>query len=341
MNHKSTNAATQPDERIGTEMRAQIGALCREIINIESEGVAALEKTLPQNLYAALSLLNLREGNIIVIGIGKSGHVGRKIAATLSSTGSPAFFLHATEACHGDSGVITQRDTILAISQSGESDEFSTLLPLIRELGVPVIAITAKPASTLARNSKVVIDNAVRREACPHNLAPTTSTTTALVIGDVLAMCLLKLNGFTANDFARSHPAGMLGRRLLLRIRDAMVAGDKIPRVLPNTVLSDAILEMSNKGLGMTAVADEHGKILGVFTDGDLRRSLQNKVDIHCATIDKLMTRSFHTIDADAPATEGIHIMEKEKISSLLVPDSRDSLIGVVTIHTLVQLRLV
>ena len=326
--------------QIDDAMRESLGRLCADIVRMEASEVAALEKGLAPSLVEALELLRLENGKIIVIGIGKSGHIGRKVAATLSSTGSPAFFLHATEACHGDAGFICEGDCVLAISQSGESEEFAALFPLIHDLGVPVVAITGGAKSALARSSDVVLLNQVEREACPHNLAPTTSTTTALVIGDVLAMCLLQLNGFTPEDFARSHPAGTLGRRLLLRVRDTMVTGDALPCVLPETPLSEAIVEISRKNLGITAVVAADGRILGVFTDGDLRRSLQDKVDIHNTAIEGLMTRKFHTIGAEAPAVEALEAMENGKITSLLVPDGDGRLIGVVTMHTLIQKRL-
>jgi len=274
--------------------------------------------------------------------MGKSGHIARKIAATLASTGTPAFYVHPGEAGHGDLGMITDRDAVLALSYSGESDEILMVLPVLKRQGNALIAMTGRPQSTLAREADLHLDVSVPAEACPLALAPTASTTAALAMGDALAVALLEARGFTSDDFARSHPAGALGRRLLLHIADVMHAGDDIPRVGADATLSDALLEMSRKRLGMTAVVDAEGVLLGLYTDGDLRRSLADPAtDVRTTRIDRVMTRTPVTIDADALAVEAAQLMETHKINALLVIDGERRVVGALNIHDLLRARVV
>ena len=270
---------------------ARIRDLGRAVIETEAAAVGALSERIAVAFVTACRYLLACEGRIVVMGMGKSGHIGGKIAATLASTGSPAFFIHPGEASHGDLGMITPRDTVLALSNSGETAELLTILPTIKRLGVPLITLTGRPDSTLAREADVNLDVSVTREACPLGLAPTSSTTATLAMGDALAIALLESRGFTALDFARSHPAGTLGRRLLLHVGDIMHRGDRMPRVALGSTLMAALEEMSHKGLGMTAVVDELGVLVGVFTDGDLRRALDHGLDVHHTLIDTVMTR--------------------------------------------------
>ena len=269
--------------------------------------------------------------------MGKSGHVGGKIAATLASTGTPAFFLHPAEASHGDMGMITREDIVLALSNSGETPEVLTLLPPITRLGVPLIAITGNPASTLARAAQVHLDVTVPTEACPLNLAPTASTTATLAMGDAFAVALLDARGFTAEDFARSHPGGSLGRRLLLRVEDVMSRDAAVPCVTPDTTLADGLLEMSRKGLGMTVVADEAGFVVGVYTDGDLRRSLDRRLDVHAARMRDVMTHPCKTIGTRELAAEAVHLMEQHRITALPVVDEHGKLAGALNVHDLLR----
>ena len=262
------------------------------------------------------------------MGMGKSGHIGRKIAATLASTGSPALFVHPAEASHGDLGMITAGDVILAISYSGETDEIQVLLPIIKRLGCPLIALTGKPQSILAKEATVNIDIHVQKEAGPFDLAPTSSTTATLVIGDALAIALLEARGFTKEDFARSHPGGQLGRRLLLRIADIMHSGDAIPKVTEDTLLTQAILEMTRKSLGMTSIVDNDNHLLGIYTDGDLRRTLDQGLDIRQTTIGKVMTRHCTTVNENMLAAETLQLMEKLKINSFLVTNEDNQVTG-------------
>ncbi len=286
-------------------------------------------------------LLLACKGRVVVIGMGKSGHVGSKIAATLASTGTPSFFVHPGEASHGDLGMIVREDAVLAISNSGETSEILTILPLIKRMGVPLVALTGKPASTLAKAADVHIDVSVAVEACPMNLAPTASTTATLVMGDALAVALLEARGFTPEDFAMSHPGGMLGRRLLLRVGDLMNTGDRIPKVGPDVNLSVALLEMTRKGLGMTAVVDGEGRALGLFTDGDLRRVIDANVDVRHAPITEVMTRGGKFIAADQLAAEAVHMMEKHKITVLMVLNPDRKLEGVLHMHDLLRAGVV
>ncbi|NNF50938.1 MAG: KpsF/GutQ family sugar-phosphate isomerase [Gammaproteobacteria bacterium] len=312
-------------------------ATAREVLEIEAAAVAALGSRLADDFGAAVRLCLECSGRIVVTGLGKSGHVGGKIAATLASTGSPAFFVHAGEASHGDLGMITRSDVVLAISNSGETAEIIAILPLFKRLGVPVITITGNADSTLAKEADVNLDAGVSAEACPLNLAPTASTTASLAMGDALAITLLKLRGFTEEEFALSHPGGSLGRRLLLRVGDLMHRGEEIPRVGKDTVLSEALLEMTRKGLGMTAIVDEDSQILGIYTDGDLRRSLDGQIDVHRACVADVMTRGCKTIRSDELAAVAVNLMETHKISALLVVDENDRLAGAINIHDLLR----
>ncbi|MCB1733663.1 MAG: KpsF/GutQ family sugar-phosphate isomerase [Gammaproteobacteria bacterium] len=310
---------------------------------IESE-IAGLQGLLPRvdaSFVAACQYMLACKGRIVVTGMGKSGHIGSKIAATLASTGSPAFFMHPGEASHGDLGMITPSDVVLALSNSGETNEILTILPLIKRLGVALITMTGNVSSTLSRAATVNIDVTVESEACPLNLAPTSSTTAALAMGDALAISLLEARGFTAEDFAMSHPGGRLGRRLLLLIDDIMHGGDRAPRVSPDTNLSGAVLEMTRKGLGMTAVVDTEDRVLGLITDGDLRRILDHQVDVHTTKVDTLMTRKCTTVQAHVLAAEALRIMEEKKINGLLVVDEQNRLLGALNMHDLLRAGVV
>jgi arabinose-5-phosphate isomerase len=276
-------------------------------------------------------------GRVVVSGMGKSGHVGGKIAATLASTGTPAFFLHPAEASHGDLGMVTKGDVVLAISYSGETAELLTILPLFKRMGAPLIAMTGNPASTLGREADVHLDISVPAEACPLNLAPTASTTATLAMGDALAVALLKHRGFTEADFARSHPGGSLGRRLLLHVTDVMRRGDELPRVGPDTPLTEGLLEMSRKRLGLTAVVDGDDRVLGIFTDGDLRRALDRRADIHGSRMSEVMTRNPRSIGPNELAAEAVLLMEKHAVNGLLVLDDSGRLVGALNVHDLLR----
>ncbi len=306
-------------------------------IRMEAAAVAALEERIGDNFTRACELLLAVRGRIIVTGMGKSGHIGTKIAATLASTGSPAFFVHPGEASHGDMGMITADDAVIALSNSGAVAEIITLLPLLKRLGVPLVSMTGNENSPLAMASDVHLDTGVETEACPLDLAPTSSTTTALVMGDALAIALLEARGFTADDFAFSHPGGTLGRKLLLKVEDVMNSGDNIPRVGAGTVLSEALLEISAKGLGMTTVLDGGGRFAGVFTDGDLRRALDQRIDINTVTIGDLMSKSAKRANREMLAAEALRIMEENEISSLVVLNDGGELEGVVHLKDLLH----
>ena len=310
-------------------------ALAADVIDIEARAVETLKSRLNEDFAAACQLCLDTPGRIVVTGMGKSGHVSNKIAATLASTGTPAFFMHPAEASHGDLGMITAQDTLLAISYSGETAEVVTILPVVKRLGARLLSITGNPASTMARAADVHLDISVAEEACPLNLAPTASTTATLAMGDALAVALLQLRGFTAEDFARSHPSGTLGKRLLLRVSDVMRTGDRVPRVSKDVTLRDALLEMTDKGLGMTAIVDADDAILGIFTDGDLRRSLDDGADIRKAIIGDIMHTNCKTTSADVLAAEALHLLEENKITSLLVADDDNRLVGALNIHDL------
>ena len=316
--------------------------LARAVIETEAKAVTDLAERIGNEFIQACQFMYDCKGRIVVLGMGKSGHIGDKIAATLASTGSPAFFVHPGEASHGDMGMITKDDTVLALSNSGETAEITTILPLIKRLGVPLIALTGNPDSSLAKAADAHLDVSVEKEACPLGLAPTSSTTAALVMGDALAVSLLEQRGFTADDFALSHPGGALGRRLLLHIDDIMHTGDTIPIVSESVSLSDALLEMTQKGLGMTAIIDANGKMAGIFTDGDLRRVLDHGVvNVHETNIADVMTRDCKTAQARQLAVETLHMMEEFKISSLIVVDDSNKPVGAMNMHDLLRAGVV
>jgi arabinose-5-phosphate isomerase len=314
----------------------------RRVIEIETQGLTAIAARIDGAFSDACRLLLGGEGRVVCTGMGKSGHIARKIAATLASTGTPAFYMHPGEAGHGDLGMVTDADVVLALSNSGETDELLMLLPVLKRQGNAVIAMTGRPHSTLGREADVHLDVSIPAEACPLDLAPTTSTTAALALGDALAVALLEARGFTADDFARSHPAGALGRRLLLHITDVMHAGDDVPRVLASATLSEALVEMSRKRLGMTAVVDGDGKLLGLYTDGDLRRTLDDAaIDLRATRIDAVMTKSPKTIGCEALAVEAAQLMEAHQINALLVLDETRRVVGALNIHDLLRARVV
>ncbi|MBK6658301.1 MAG: KpsF/GutQ family sugar-phosphate isomerase [Proteobacteria bacterium] len=312
----------------------------RAVLEIESRAVADLVARVDASFVAAVRAMLDCQGRVVVLGMGKSGHVGGKIAATLASTGTPAFFVHAGEACHGDMGMITASDVVLALSNSGETEELTTLLPLIKRLGVPLIGITGNAQSTLASAATVHILVDVREEACPLGLAPTSSTTAALAMGDALAIAMLQVRGFTARDFARAHPGGALGRRLL-KIDDLMHSGSDMPTVRPDAPVAAAVVEMTRSGLGLTAVVDDDGVLVGVFTDGDLRRVFERNHDIRAARMDDVMTRGCKTAGRDLLAAEALRLMQEHKINALLVVGEGQRLIGVLNMHDLLRARVV
>ena len=311
----------------------------RRVLATEAEAVAALEHRLDVSFARACAVVMACKGKVVVTGMGKSGHIGSKIASTLASTGTPSFFLHPGEAIHGDIGMITAADVVLALSNSGETDELLTILPVIKRLDVPLIALTGNGSSTLARYATVALDVSVPAEACPLNLAPTASTTATLAMGDALAIAVLEARGFTEDDFARSHPGGSLGRRLLLHVEDVMRKGDELPRVGPDTPLSAGLLEMSRKGLGMTTVVDADGRVLGIFTDGDLRRTLDKQLDIHATRMADVMTAKCKVAEPRMLAAEAVHLMEAHRITSLPVVQSSDDrrLVGALNVHDLLR----
>jgi arabinose-5-phosphate isomerase len=314
----------------------------RRVLEIETRGLTALAGRIDGAFSAACRLLLAGRGRVVCTGMGKSGHIARKIAATLASTGTPAFYVHPGEAGHGDLGMITDDDIVLALSYSGETDEVLMLLPVLKRQGNALVAMTGRPDSTLATTADIHLDVGVPAEACPLDLAPTASTTAALALGDALAVALLEARGFTADDFARSHPAGSLGRRLLLHITDVMHAGDEVPRVHATATLSEALVEMSRKRLGMTAVVDDDGRLLGLYTDGDLRRSLDDAaVDLRGTRIDAVMTRTPKSIGSDALAVEAARMMEDHKINALVVVDGAQRVVGALNIHDLLRARVV
>ena len=315
----------------------QLKQLASQVLAIEAQAVEQLRSRIDDRFVRACDLMLHCQGRIVVLGMGKSGHIGGKIAATLASTGSPAFFVHPAEASHGDMGMITAQDVVVALSNSGETDEILTLLPLIKRQGVPLIALTGNPDSTLAQAADVHIDVSVAQEACPLGLAPTSSTTATLAMGDALAVALLEARGFTAEDFARSHPGGRLGRRLLLLTDDVMHTGEQMPRNAPDDLLRDALLEMSRKGLGTTVVVDREEHVLGVFTDGDLRRALDRQVDVHTARVAEVMTPHGKTIAPGTLAAEALRMMQEYRINALPVVNSTGKLAGVLNMHDLLR----
>jgi arabinose-5-phosphate isomerase len=306
-------------------------------IRLEIEAVEGLLVHINADFVSACEMILASKGRVVVVGMGKSGHIGKKIAATLASTGTPAFFVHPAEASHGDMGMITASDIILALSNSGTTAEIVTLLPLIKRLGIKMISLTGNPESTLAKAAEVNLNASVKHEACPLNLAPTSSTTAALAMGDALAVALLDARGFTAEDFAFSHPGGALGRRLLLKVEHVMHSGDELPQVARGTLLRDSLMEMTRKGLGMTAVVDTDGRLAGIFTDGDLRRTLDRPIDIRQASIDEVMTVHGKTVRADMLAAEALKIMEDHKISALIVVDENDRPVGAFNLQDLLR----
>lgn len=310
-------------------------------IELEQLAVANLADRIDEGFFNACELILNCEGRVIVMGIGKSGHIANKIAATLASTGTPAHFVHAAEASHGDIGMVTDRDVVIAISNSGTTPEIESILPVLKRKGVKLIAMTGNPASLLAREATANLDASVEQEACPLGLAPTTSTTASLVLGDALAMALLEARGFTAEDFAFSHPGGHLGRRLLLKVSDIMHSGEDIPRVVENTTVKDSLFEISAKKLGLTTITNAGGEVCGVFTDGDLRRFLDEGRDLQSTAINDVMTTSFKSINSNSLASEAAKIMQDNEIYSLVVVDVSGSFCGIVTMHDLLKANVV
>jgi arabinose-5-phosphate isomerase len=310
-------------------------------LEVEARAVTELQPRIDARFVAACELCLATTGRVVVSGLGKSGHIANKIAATLASTGTPAFFLHAAEASHGDLGMVARGDVFLALSNSGETLELLALLPHLRRLSVPVIAMTGTIDSTLARAAGVVLDTSVREEACPLNLAPTASTTAMLAFGDALATALLEARGFTSEDFARAHPGGTLGRKLLLHVRDVMRQGADIPMVAGTVSLAAGLVEMSRKGLGLTAVVDDQQQLVGVFTDGDLRRVLDQSLDLRNTAIVKVMTRNPRHITPDALAADAVNMMQTHRITALLVVDAKQHLVGALNIHDLLRAGVV
>lgn len=337
----SSRKKNQPNKQANDLQAEDLRRLGLAVIETEITALQQIARRVDDNFVEACRYMLDCRGRIIVIGMGKSGHIGHKIAATLASTGTPAFFVHPGEASHGDLGMITANDVVLALSNSGETDEILTIVPIISRLGVPLIALTGNPGSTLARDTTVHIDISVEKEACPMGLTPTSSTSAMLAMGDALAIALLEVRGFTEEDFARSHPGGRLGRRLLVHIKDIMHSGDDIPKVGDDATVSDALVEMTAKGLGMTAVLDGNENLVGIYTDGDVRRTLDAGVDVHTTSIQDVMTRSGKTIGPDELAAEGLHMMDTHKINALLVTDDERKLVGALNMHDLLRAGVV
>ena len=316
-------------------------AMAQATLDIEAAAVLGLKNRVGLDFARAVAMILSIKGRVVVMGMGKSGHIGRKIAATLASTGTPAMFVHPAEASHGDLGMITQADLVLAISNSGESQEMATILPVLKRLGTPVVAMTGKSGSTMALHAEVWIDTAVDREACPLNLAPTASTTAQLAMGDALALALLDARGFRAEDFARSHPGGALGRKLLTHVSDVMRSGGDVPRVLPDANFSTLMREMSDKGLGVTAIVDGNEQVLGIFTDGDLRRLVEQGMDLREKTAEQVMHRSPITIDVKSLAVDAADLMERQRVTSVLVIDHDGRLCGAVNSNDLMRAKVI
>jgi arabinose-5-phosphate isomerase len=314
--------------------------LARRVLAIEADAVRALIDRVDERFLAAVSLILACGGRVIVSGIGKTGHIARKIASTLSSTGTPAYFVHAAEASHGDLGMIRRDDVVIAISYSGESDELLRIVPLVKRQGAKLVVISGSADSSLAREADVFLDAGVAQEACPLNLAPTASTTAALALGDALAVALLDARGFSADDFARSHPGGSLGRKLLTHVVDVMRTGERIPQVRSGATLLDAILEITRKGMGMTTVVDADGRLVGLFTDGDLRRTMERNADLRATGVDEVMTRAPRSIRPEALAVEAVQVMEQRKSTQLPVVDDRGRLVGALNIHDLFHAKI-
>jgi arabinose-5-phosphate isomerase len=315
--------------------------LARETFDIEAQAVLGLKARTGEAFARAVQAILAVRGRVVVMGMGKSGHIGRKVAATLASTGTPAMFVHPAEASHGDLGMIKPVDLVLAISNGGESDEITVILPVLKRLGAPVVAMTGNLQSTLARHADIVLDSGVEKEACPLNLAPTASTTAQLALGDALAVALLDLRGFRTEDFARSHPGGALGRKLLTHLSDVMRSGDAVPRVPPDTTFTDLMREMSAKGLGASAIVDDRGRVLGIFTDGDLRRLIETGADLRAMTAREVMHHNPRTIRVDSLAVEAADLMESQRITSVLVVDEDDRLVGVVNSNDLMRAKVI
>jgi arabinose-5-phosphate isomerase len=335
---------TQPETQVqGQSGSAPIStlALAEQVLRIEADAIVALIDRLGDDFLRAVDLILNCHGRVIVSGIGKSGHIARKIASTMASTGTPAYFVHPAEASHGDLGMIVPADVLIALSNSGESEELLRIVPLIKRQGAKLIAMTGNPASSLANEADAHLDAGVAQEACPLNLAPTASTTAALALGDALAVALLDARGFGAEDFARSHPGGALGRRLLTHVRDVMRPLAEVPAVSPNTRLTEAILAVSRGGLGMTAVTDESGRVIGIFTDGDLRRAFERNVDPHSATVADAMGKNPRTITPERLAVEAVEMMERFKINQLLVADTAGQLVGALNMHDLFRAKVI
>jgi arabinose-5-phosphate isomerase len=316
-------------------------ALARDVLDIEADAVRALRDQLDDGFVEAIDFILGCRGRVVVSGIGKSGHVARKVAATLASTGTPAFFVHPAEASHGDLGMVTAEDVFIAMSNSGESDELIAILPLIKRLGARLIAITGKPGSSLAQLADVHLNAAVAKEACPLNLAPTASTTAALALGDALAVAILDARGFGPDDYARSHPGGALGRRLLTYVRDVMRTGDQVPIVTPTATVRDALFQLTAKRMGMTAIVDDNGRVKGIFTDGDLRRVLERSGDFRELSIASVMTPGPRTIGPDQLAVEAVELMERHRINQMLVVDDAGKLIGALNMHDLFSKKVI
>ena len=324
-----------------TNLKHDFVTLGKAVVKIEQQALSGMFDKINQQFAEACQLMLACQGRVVVIGMGKSGHIGNKIAATLASTGTPAFFVHPGEASHGDLGMITDKDVVVALSNSGETSEVTSLLPVIKRLAVPLISLTGKPDSTLAKFADVNLDTGVEKEACPMNLAPTASTTTALVMGDALAVALLEAKGFSENDFALSHPGGSLGRKLLLRVEDIMHKHDDVPKVPQTTTVSEALLEMTNKRLGMTCIVDSQDKLIGIFTDGDLRRTLASNVDLNATEIQQVMTPNSKIIKQDKLAAEALQVMEENAINGLVITDENERPIGALNMYDLLKAGVV
>jgi arabinose-5-phosphate isomerase len=320
---------------------ARLLQLAHDTLDIEANALLGLQKKLSSSFVQAVRAVLKVRGRVVIMGMGKSGHVGRKIAATLASTGTPAMFVHPAEASHGDLGMVKEIDLVLAISNSGESDELAAILPVLKRQGVPLVAMTGGAQSTLAQHADIVLDSSVDKEACPLNLAPTASTTAQMALGDALAVALLDARGFKAEDFARSHPGGSLGRRLLTHVADVMRKDDAVPRVLPTDTFSALMREMSDKGLGASAIVNEQGKVLGIFTDGDLRRLIEKGVDMRNLSAQEVMKANPRTLRVDALAAEAAEMMETHRITSLLVVDAQGMLCGAINSNDLMRAKVI
>ncbi|MEM7026794.1 MAG: KpsF/GutQ family sugar-phosphate isomerase [Pseudomonadota bacterium] len=319
----------------------QFISLGQAVVETEHRAISILKTRIDENFAHACQLMLECEGRVVVIGMGKSGHIGNKIAATLASTGTPAFFVHPGEASHGDLGMITAKDVVMLLSNSGETDEITALLPVIKRLNIPLISLTGNKESTLAQTASVNIDISVEQEACPLGLAPTSSTTATLVMGDAIAVALLDARGFDENDFALSHPGGSLGRRLLLHVKDIMHTGSDIPKVAEDALLHDALIEMTDKKLGVTTIVNNDDEVIGIFTDGDVRRALDSDIDVKQCRVKDVMTKNGKTIEQDELAATALALMESHSINALLVVDTNNKLAGIINMHDLLRARVV